>query len=118
MTDKELGRLKRVDLLELLLAQGRENQQLKEQVAQLQRQLEDRRIDLAESGTLAEAALRLNQVFQAADAAAQQYLENVRRLAQRSEGQDPPPETAAEQPPEEHPEQNGEPEQKKHEKKG
>ena len=38
------------------------------------------------AGSLAEAALKLNDVFEAADRAAQQYLENVRRMAE--EGND------------------------------
>ena len=33
---------------------------------------------------MAEAALRLNGVFEAADRAAQQYLENIRRMAEES----------------------------------
>ncbi len=45
-------------------------------------QLEHKNIEILKAGSLAEAALRLNQVFEAADAAARQYLDNVRRLAE------------------------------------
>ena len=48
----------------------------------MEEQLKDRRILLGQAGSIAEAALRLNGVFEAAEAAAQQYLENVRRLAE------------------------------------
>lgn len=89
MTDKELRRLSRLQLLEMLVAQGEENQRLKGELASVQAALADRKLVLDQAGSIAEAALRLNGVFEAADAAARQYLENVRRLAQAPEEQDP-----------------------------
>lgn len=81
---KELRRLKRKDLLEIMLDQSRanEDQRLllavqKEKILVLEQRLQDRRIDIAESGTLAEASLKLNGVFEAAQAAAKQYLDNL-----------------------------------------
>jgi len=79
MTDKELKRLSRANLLEMLLAQVEENKKLKARLEEMQAQLDDRRIKLDEAGSIAEAALQLNGVFQAAEAAAAQYLENIRR---------------------------------------
>lgn len=38
-------------------------------------------------GTLAEAAMEINGVFEAADKAAKEYLENVRRLAETGGGE-------------------------------
>ena len=83
MTDKELRRLKRVDLLELLIAQTRENDRLKKELAEAQAQLEERGVILAQAGSIAEAALQLNNVFQAAQAAADQYIVSVRILEER-----------------------------------
>ena len=85
MTDQELKKLRRSDLLELLIAQEKENERLRSQVEQLEKRLADRAIDLEQAGSIAEAALRLNGVFQAAQDAAAQYLENVRRLSGRQE---------------------------------
>lgn len=85
MTDQELKKLKRTDLLELLLAQEKENEELRRQLQETRRQLEDRKLALEEAGSIAEASLRLSGVFEAAQTAADQYLENVRRL---SEGQE------------------------------
>ena len=82
MTDQELKKLRRSDLLELLIAQEKENERLRSQVEQLEKRLADRAIDLEQAGSIAEAALRLNGVFQAAQAAADQYLENIRRLSE------------------------------------
>lgn len=84
MTEKEMKHLSRAELLELLLAQTEENDRLKQQLKQLQDQLEDRTILIDNCGSMAEAALKLNGVFDAVDRAVQQYLENVRRMAQES----------------------------------
>ena len=81
MTDKELKKLSRAELLEMLLAQSKEKQRLEEELAEARKKLEDREIRIAESGSLAEAALKLNGVFEAAQAAADQYLENIRKAA-------------------------------------
>lgn len=87
---KELRRLKRKDLLEILLEQSKENEDQrmllavqKKKILHLEERLMDRRIDIAESGTMAEAALKLNGVFEAAQAAAQQYLDNLKSTDDR-----------------------------------
>lgn len=77
MTEKELRKLSRADLLRLLLRQTRRNEELQAELDRANAQLEQRRIEIERSGTLAEAALRLNGVFEAADRAAKQYLENL-----------------------------------------
>lgn len=81
MTDKELRKLSRIDLLELLLEKSRENEKLKEELEQVKAQLDDRKINIEKAGSIAEASLVLNGVFQAAQAAADQYLENLRRIS-------------------------------------
>lgn len=79
MADRELKRLSRRELLEMLIAQGRENERLQAEITQLEEQLHEREIHLAQSGNIAEAALRLNGIFEAAQRAAEQYLENISR---------------------------------------
>jgi len=81
MTKQELKRLSRADLLELLVAQVKENEQLRDQLAQVQEQLADRELKISQAGSIAEAALQVNRVFEAAQLAADQYLENIHRLA-------------------------------------
>ena len=84
MTDKELSRLKRVDLLELLIAQGKENDRLIAELAEARAELEQRRIILENAGAIAGAALKLNGVFRAAQAAADQYLESIRLMEEET----------------------------------
>ncbi|MGN0963015.1 MAG: hypothetical protein ACI4PP_05500 [Clostridia bacterium] len=85
MTDKELRKLGRGELLEMLLAQSKEAESLRSQLEEATAQMESRNIDLTKAGSIAEAALSLNGVFTAAQAAADQYLENVRRMTGRQE---------------------------------
>ena len=85
MTDKELKRMSRAELLQMLITQVEENQSLQARLEAAETQLKDRSLAVSETGTLAEAALSLNGVFQAADAAAQQYLDNIRQMQERQE---------------------------------
>lgn len=85
MTDKDIKKLGRTELLELLIAQTKENnalqshiEELEAQIKDLQTQLEDRSIKINNAGSIAEASLQLNGVFEAAQKAAQEYIDNVR----------------------------------------
>ena len=66
MTERELRKLSRADLLELLLAQRKENEQLRCLLDQTQAQLADRTITISNAGSIAEASLHLNGIFDAA----------------------------------------------------
>ena len=82
--------MKRVDLLEMLLAQSKENETLKQKIKekddemkQLQEKVEDRKIILKEAGTIAEASFQLNGVLEAAENAAKQYLDNIQEMHEK-----------------------------------
>lgn len=85
MTEKELRRLGRGDLLNLLLDESLENQRLREQLLSAQNALADKKLCIDRAGSIAEAALQLNGVFKAAEEACQQYTENIMLLSQRQE---------------------------------
>ena len=74
---KELKKMSRRELLELLINQEKENEQLKAELKEAKDKLADRSLAVSRAGTLAEAALRLNGVFEAADAAVKQYVDNI-----------------------------------------
>ena len=84
MTEKELKKLKKIDLLEMLLAQSRELESLQERLEKAEKQLQDRKIILEKAGSIADAALQLNGVFEAAQMAAEQYLDSLAYLAENS----------------------------------
>ena len=85
MTEKELRRLGRGDLLNLLLDESLENQRLREQLLSAQNALADKKLCIDRAGSIAEASLQLNGVFKAAEEACQQYTENIMLLSQRQE---------------------------------
>ena len=132
MTDRELQKLGRRELLQLLLEQAKESERLRKQVGELEEQLrqteegyerlrdrldskdaqiheledtlhaerEKRETDLENVGSIAEAALRLNGVFDAAQRAADYYLQSIQTLYPLPEGVElPPPPPAWEAPP-------------------
>ena len=80
MADEELKRLKRADLLERLVQLTRENEELKATLVDTRAKLADKTLDLLDAGSIAEASLKVNGVFEAAQAAADQYLDNIERL--------------------------------------
>lgn len=132
MKEKELHRLRKQDLLSLLLAQGKEAAALQEKITSLSvsltetehsnerlkarldekdelleklkgrlddkdariKELEEgmrrwrasRNIELEEAGSIAEAALRLNRVFEAAQKAADQYIYNLKQRCEKENG--------------------------------
>lgn len=79
MTSKELRKLSRRELIEVLLAQTREMEQLKAELNSKNELLEKREINIRESGSIAEAALRLSGIFEDAQKAADTYLAEIRR---------------------------------------
>ena len=122
MANKELSKLNRKELLQMLLVQCEETERMQKEtekikaemtameesyerlkvklnvkdervnekdakIAELNRTIDDmkakREIELLEAGSIAEAALRLNGIFESAQRCADQYLENVRRLCEK-----------------------------------
>ena len=85
MTEKDLKKMSRAELLEIMVAQGKEIDRLKAELENVKSQLEDKKIRISESGSIAEAALKLNGIFEAAQKAADQYLENIRQKEQETD---------------------------------
>ena len=77
MKTKDLKKLTRTELLEMLLQQVEENEALRRQVEELQEALDSRTLVMQQSGSMAEAALKLNGVFDQAQQAADDYLRNL-----------------------------------------
>ena len=77
MKNKELRRLSRAELLELLLEQTKETERLQKRLNEAETLLAERHLKLMEAGDIAHAALAVNNVMEAAQNAARQYLENI-----------------------------------------
>lgn len=85
MANKELKKLNRAELLEILVEQSREIEQLQQELKAVKQQLASREIAIAEAGSIAEAALNLNGVFSAAQAACSQYIDNMKQRSEQQE---------------------------------
>lgn len=85
MNKKDLKRLRRRDLLEMLLDLTKENELLRKRNDELEAQMRVRRLTISKAGSLAEAALQLNDVFKAAQDACDQYTQNMLLRCQRME---------------------------------
>lgn len=87
MTDKELRRLSRAELLQMLITQMEENERLNSRIEEMQNELDQRQIAIENSGSIAEAALKLNGVFEAADKAVKQYIESVKQMTEKGKSE-------------------------------
>lgn len=80
MKAKELSKLSRLELLEMLIEQSKEVERLSIELNQAKQELEKREIILSQAGSIAEASLQLSGIFEAAQSAANQYINNVRLM--------------------------------------
>ena len=81
LTEKELKKMNRYQLLELLVMQTERADALQKKVDELEEQLEKREIHLSQLGSIAEAAMHLSGVFEAAQKAADLYLDSAKKQA-------------------------------------
>ena len=84
MKEKELKKLSRLQLVDLLIESTEENERLKTLVQELSDELESRRIECRKAGNIAQAALQLNGVFEAAQQATEDYLNEIRQQTERA----------------------------------
>ncbi|MCC8028930.1 MAG: hypothetical protein LIO75_03885 [Lachnospiraceae bacterium] len=78
MADKELRRMNRTELIEIIYVLQQNEHSLRAEKEELQRQLDEKVLRLEKAGSIAEAALSLNHVFEDAQSAAAQYLNSLR----------------------------------------
>ncbi len=78
MQNNELRKMRRTELIEIIYAMQQNEKTITAECEELRSRLEERNIQIEASGSIAEAALTLNQVFENADKAAQQYLASVK----------------------------------------
>jgi hypothetical protein len=87
VTDQELKKLNRQDLLRLLLETERENERLRSDLNVAKKMLNDRKVTVSEAGNLAEASLRLSGVFEDAQRAADIYIQNAEQVCEEQKRQ-------------------------------
>ncbi len=94
MTERELKRMSRTEILELLLSQTNRIEELEEKLneaatkaQEATKQMQDRQLKIEQAGSIAEASLQLSGIFNDAQAAADQYLENIKRIEEDTKKQ-------------------------------
>lgn len=81
MVDKNyMKRMSRKNLLEILVLQSKRIDELQEELNKTKIALEDKKIMINEAGSIAEATVRLNKIFEVAQQTADQYLDSVKRI--------------------------------------
>lgn len=84
--EKELRKLKRSDLLELMLVQSEEIDRLREELDRTKQQLEEKTIQIQQAGSIAEAAVQISGLLNAAQEAADIYLQSIKQTHVQEKG--------------------------------
>ena len=84
MTDKEFKRLSRSQLIDIIYRFQLQVDELTAQNKELEKALADKRLRLEEAGNLAQAALVINNCFESAQNAADQYLFEIRQMYEKA----------------------------------
>lgn len=74
----ELKKIKRAELLNIMVAQSKEIDRLNEELESMKEKLKSRELKIEKCGSIAEASLALTRIFEDAQKAADTYLYNVR----------------------------------------
>lgn len=77
MISKELKKLNRRELVDVIYQLKKNEEQLREQIASLEEQLQDRRIKLSVAGSIAEVATDITGIFSVAQSTADLYLREI-----------------------------------------
>ena len=85
MKQPDLRGLSRSDLLEILIQQAEELEQLRKENAEYRQQLQEKKLALDEAGSIAEAALKVSGIFDAAQQASARYLESIELLTAKKQ---------------------------------
>ena len=81
MQNKELHKLGKTDLLTIIYEQQKEIENLKHNIEDLEKKLSDKTINLQNAGSIAEASLRINKIFESAQEAADLYLKSIKEVS-------------------------------------
>ena len=79
VNDKELRKLKRKELLEIMLSQAKLIEELENELAKTKEELNNKNIMIKEAGSIAEASMKLSGFFEKAQEVADQYLNSIRK---------------------------------------
>lgn len=85
MISKELKKLNRRELVDVIYQLKKNEEQMQEQIAALEAELQDRRIHLSVAGSIAEAATDITGIFSVAQSTADLYLREISSMKEDAE---------------------------------
>ena len=85
MISKELKRLSRRELVDIIYQLKKNEQELQEEIESLKKEIQDRRIRISVAGSIAEAAMSVTEVFSAAQTSADIYLREISEMRDDAE---------------------------------
>ena len=85
MINKDLKRLSRRELVDVIYQMKKNEEQLQEKIVSLEEALEEKRIRLSSAGSIAEAAVDITNVFSAAQSTADIYLQEIQTMRENAD---------------------------------
>lgn len=85
MISKELKRLSRRELVDIIYQLKKNEQEKQEQIAALEEELQEKRIRISVAGSIAEAAVDITNVFSTAQRTADLYLHEIASMKEDTE---------------------------------
>ena len=87
MVSKELKKLSRRELVDIIYQMKKNEQQLQNEIAALREALDDKRFHISNAGSIAEAACSITNIFSSAQAAADLYLQEIAAMKRDAEAE-------------------------------
>ena len=85
MTDKEFKKLKRSDLISIIYEYQKKQDELMAEIDSIRTELDEKRIKISNAGSIAEAVVGLDRLFETAQQTADDYLAQVKSMVEDAE---------------------------------
>lgn len=85
MDNKKIRKISKKELLEVLLSQAKRIEELELELSDTKKKLTSKKIMIDESGSIADASIKINEIFECAQKTADQYLFNVMEKCKKIE---------------------------------
>lgn len=85
MVSRELKKMSRRELMDIIYQMKKDEQQMHDEIASLQAALQDKRIRLSIAGSVADAAVSITNVFSVAQMTADLYLQEISCMKEETE---------------------------------
>ena len=85
MINKELKKLSRAELVDIIYQLKKNEQEMQDEIEALKKELEDKRLHISNAGSIADAAMSVTNLFSTAQITADIYLREIANMKQETE---------------------------------